>query len=88
MPGTEVYILGQKYSIKGDASPEHIQELARDIDSKIKEVCSKYPNISPMNALILAAFNMADEIARLKTDQDTVTRNIKEKTDLLVELFE
>jgi cell division protein ZapA len=88
MPSTEIYILGQKYTIKGDASEEHIQQLAREIDLKIKDVCSKYPNISPMNALILAAFNMADEIHKLKTDHDTLAKDISKKADILAGLFE
>jgi cell division protein ZapA len=88
MPSTEVYILGQKYTIKGEAPEEHIQSLARYIDERIKEVCSKYPNITPVKALILTLFNIADELHRLKAEQEDIARHIEEKTDLLAGLFE
>lgn len=87
MSGTEVYILGQKYTIKGDASEEHILTLTRYIDEQIKAVCSKSPNITPTKALILALFNIADEIHRLKAEQEDIASQIEEKANLLTRLL-
>jgi cell division protein ZapA len=88
MPSTEIYILGQKYTIKGDEPEEYIQQLSRIIDEKIKEVCGKYPNITPMNALILTVFNMADELHKLRADQDSLAKDITDKADILSGLFD
>lgn len=88
MSSAEVYILGKKYTIRGDAPLEHMQRLARHIEEKIKEVCDKYPNITPTNALILASFNITDELFRNRAEQDDVARHIEEKATLLVDLFE
>ncbi|PIP70818.1 MAG: cell division protein ZapA, partial [Nitrospirae bacterium CG22_combo_CG10-13_8_21_14_all_44_11] len=40
MSSVDVYILGQKYTVKGDAPEEHIQKIAAFVDAKIKEVYS------------------------------------------------
>jgi cell division protein ZapA len=88
MASTEVYILGKKYTIKGEAPEEHIQKLARYIEEKIKDVCNKFPNIAPTNALILATFNIADDLFQARAEQDDVAKHIEEKAALLVELFE
>jgi cell division protein ZapA len=88
MGSVEVYILGQKYTIKGDASEEYIRQLADFVTGKIKEVSDASPTITPLKATILAAVNIADELHRLKTEQEDVARSIEEKTVALTRLFE
>jgi cell division protein ZapA len=88
MPGTDVYILGQKYTIKGDAPEKHIQKLAEDINRNVKEVCAKFPNIAPTQALILTMFNMAEQIHRLTDEQEDLAKGIREKADILAGLLD
>lgn len=88
MGSVEVYILGQKYTIKGDASEEYIRQLADFVTGKIKEVSDSSPTITPLKATILAAVNIADELHRLRTEQEDVARSIEEKTVALTRLFE
>jgi cell division protein ZapA len=88
MGSTEVYILGQKYTIKGDAPEEYIRELASYVDKKLKEVFNAVPNVTPVKASILAALDIADELFRLRNQQEEMARHIEEKTDLLTTLFD
>jgi cell division protein ZapA len=88
MGSTEVYILGQKYTIKGDAPEEYIREIASYVDSKLKEVHNSIPNITPVKASILAALDIADELFKLKGEQEVLTKNIEEKAERLASLFD
>jgi cell division protein ZapA len=88
MGSTEVYILGQKYTIKGDEPEEYIRELASFVDGKLKEVYNAAPNITPVKATILAALDIADELFKIKNEQEEITKNIEEKTKTLASLFE
>lgn len=88
MGSTEVYILGQKYTIKGDAPEEYIKELADYVDKKLKEVYNASPNITPLKASILASLDIADELFKLKKEQEQMTKHIEEKTNLLTTLFD
>ena len=88
MGSTEVYILGQKYTIKGDEPEEYIRELASFVDGKLKEVYNAAPNITPVKATILAALDIADELFKMKNEQEQLTKNIEEKTKTLASLFE
>jgi cell division protein ZapA len=88
MGSTEVYILGQRYTIKGDAPEEYIRELASFVDGKLKEVHNSSPNITPVKASILAALDIADELFRLKNEQEDLTKAIEEKTERLSALFD
>jgi len=88
MGSTEVYILGQKYTIKGDAPEEYIRELASFVDKKLKEVYNASPNITPVKASILAALDIADELFKIKNQQEEMTKHIEEKTETLAALFD
>jgi cell division protein ZapA len=87
MGSTEVYILGQKYTIKGDEPEEYIRDLASFLDKKLKEVYSSSPNITPVKASILAALDIADELFKMKTQQAELTK-IEEKASALASLFD
>jgi cell division protein ZapA len=88
MGSVEVYILGQKYTIKGDASEEYIRKLASYVDAKLKEVNSSLPNMMPVKALILTSLNISDELFRLKNEQERLAKVIEDKADVLTALFD
>lgn len=91
MGSIDVYILGQKYTIKGDESPEYIKQLAGFVDAKLNEVCSNTPNLTPLKAVILATLNIADELHKLKKEYNSVSsdiKNIGNKADSILSLLE
>ena len=88
MGSTEVFILGQKYTLRGDAPEEYIRELASYVDTKLKEVYNGSPNITPVKASILAALDIADELFKIRNRQDELTSNIEKKAATLASLFD
>ncbi len=88
MGSIEVTILGQKYTIKGDAQEDYIKGLASFVDEKLKEVYTSSPGISPLKAAILASLNIADELQKLKDAQESITKNIEERANALTGLFD
>ncbi|MDA8086728.1 MAG: cell division protein ZapA [Nitrospiraceae bacterium] len=84
----EIRILGTKYTIRGEATEKEMKELAAWVDGKIKEVIGKSPNITPLNAAILAALNIAGELHSLKKEQSEITERLSERTSALSSLFE
>lgn len=88
MGSVEVDILGQKYTIKGDADEAYIKKLAAFVDEKLKEVYNASPGISPLKASILTSLNIADELHRMKDAQESIARTIEEKANALTGLFD
>jgi len=88
MGSIEVDILGQKYTIKGDASEEYIKKLAAFVDLKLKEIHNSAPNIAPLKAAILASLNIADELYKIRDAHEKATRDIEEKANVLSGLFD
>jgi cell division protein ZapA len=88
MQSVEVQILGQQYTLKGEASKEHLEKLSGYIEESIKRVCDTYPNITPTKALILTIFSMADELFKLKLEQDEITHHLERKAAMLSGLLD
>lgn len=83
MRSIEIQILGQNYAIKTDEDEAYIKSLARFIDEKLKEIYSVAPNVNQTKASVMAAFGIADELFKLRTEQENIHRMIEEKTEIL-----
>lgn len=88
MGSVEVTILGQKYTVKGDAPEDYIRKLASFVDAKLKEVYTAAPGITPLKAAILASLDIADELYKLQEAQENITRTIEERANALTGLFD
>jgi cell division protein ZapA len=88
MRSVEVKILGQSYSIKTDEHEDYIRSLARYVDEKLKEIYSVAPNVSQTKATVMAAFGIADELFKLRIEQQDLDRMIEEKTKILSGLID
>jgi cell division protein ZapA len=83
MRSVEVQILGQSYSIKTDEEEEYIKTLAKYIDEKLKEIYNIVPSITQTKATVMAAFGIADELFKIKMQQEDLDKLIDEKTKIL-----
>jgi cell division protein ZapA (FtsZ GTPase activity inhibitor) len=75
----EVEILGQKYAIRSEASPEYVRDLAAYVEQRATEIRGGAVGQDPLRLLALAALYIADELFRLRddraaADQDTGAR--------------
>ncbi|MDI1471272.1 MAG: cell division protein ZapA [Thermodesulfovibrio sp.] len=88
---TEVYILGQKYTIKGEKPPEYVESLAAYVDEKLRKVYEQNPNLTPLRAAILACFYVADELEETKKILEETKKklsNLETKTNELLSLLD
>ena len=83
MRSIEVQILGQNYAIKSDEEEAYIKSLAKFVDEKLKEIYSIAPNVNQTKASVMAAFGIADELFKMRTDQENMNKMIEEKTKIL-----
>jgi cell division protein ZapA len=88
MKSVDVQILGQSYSIKTDQDAEYIKRLAQYVDEKLKEIYSVAPNINQTKASIMVALGIADELFKVRIEQESFDRMIDEKTKMLSSLLE
>ncbi len=88
MKSTDIYILGQKYTIRGDASEEYMKRLADFVDEKIREVLKHSPTLPPIKATIIASINITDELFKLKMKEKELLNLLEEKTSAIHSIFD
>ena len=82
---TEVEIFGQTYNVRGEGDPNYLTELARFVDTRMREVAAQVATVDPMKIAILAALNIADEFSRFRKERDTAAGIRMGKTEEISE---
>ena len=80
---TSVEIFGQTYNVRGEGDPEYLAELARFVDSRMREVAAEVATVDPVKIAILAALNIADEFSRYRKQRESASGSWIEKTEEL-----
>ena len=78
-----VEIFGQTYNVRGEGDPDYLTELARFVDSRMREVAAQVATVDPMKIAILAALNIADEFSRYQKERQNAAGVWIEKTEEL-----
>ena len=83
----EVVLLGRKYKLKSQHDEAHVRQLAAYLSEKIGEVQRKGTSTT-IDAALLAALNIADELFLLRKDAEERLAAIGEKTQTLLAALE
>lgn len=78
---TNVEIFGQTYLVRGDGDPNYLLELARFVDSRMRDVAAQVATVDPAKIAILAALNIADEFSRYRKQRDDAAGIWVERTE-------
>jgi len=78
---TGVEIFGQVYHVRGDGDPDYLTELARFVDTRMREVAAQVATVDPMKIAILAALNIADEFSRYRKQREDAAGIWIERTE-------
>lgn len=65
---TSVRILDQEYRIRTDESPEFVDAVARHVDEGMRAILARMTTGTPLQAAVLTALNLAEELHRLRRD--------------------
>jgi cell division protein ZapA len=59
---TQVEIFGQTYNVRAEGDSAYIHDLARFVDSRMKEVAERTATVDTTKIAILAALNISDDL--------------------------
>jgi cell division protein ZapA len=80
---TEVEIFGSVYHVRGEKDPEYLHGLAEMVDRKMREIGQHVSTVDTSKIAILAALNLADELAQCRTEQEGERAEIEAKATAL-----
>lgn len=73
----KVNIVGEEYTVRSDATPEHTIAVAAYLDREIRKVLGANALIEPHKAAILAAMSITDDLLRERTTASLVEDEIR-----------
>jgi cell division protein ZapA len=68
MSVVHIEIHGQRYSLKSELDPQYVSELAALVDEKMRAAAMELISADPLRIAVIAALNIADELARSRED--------------------
>ncbi|RJP67313.1 MAG: cell division protein ZapA [Candidatus Abyssobacteria bacterium SURF_17] len=82
-----VAIYGTDLTFRTD-DPEYIRELAAFVEEQIQKAAKSAKGTSSTKALTLAAFNISDELFRLRREKQESGEHLSKRLDALLQMAE
>lgn len=80
-----VVISGIDLSFRTD-DPQYMKDLAEYVEDEIQKVMSAGKVTSATKAVALAAFNITDELFRLRKEKDELSKKLSERVDAMLDM--
>ena len=73
-----VSILGEEYSLRTDAAPEHVRAIAAHVDDLIRKLMHSGGVVETHKAAVLAALQLTDELFRTRAAMQDATSGVRQ----------
>lgn len=83
-----VEIYDQTYNIRSDGDNEYILRLAEYVDGKMREIAKGSLTVDSLKVAILAALHIADELHRLKSQQEQSDQQLASRSAECAEMLD
>lgn len=74
----KVRIMGDEYTLRTEASPEHTKAVAEHVDRTIRAILSGGATVETQKAAILTALQITDELFRERAALEGVTGDMRQ----------
>ena len=80
-----VEVFGQRLGLPADGDAARLDELARFVDGRMREVADRSASVDTVKIAVLTALNIADELFQQRElDQDARQRQLEQQAERLV----
>lgn len=82
---TTVEIFGRRFELRATEASERVEELARFVDRRMRELAEVSPHVDTAKLAVLTALNIADELFReQETEPGTRTERVRQRVEGLI----
>lgn len=80
----KVTLAGQKFSVRTDARPKYVRELAAYVDQKMEEARQSGKVATTQSLALLAAMSIADDLFQQREKEEKLRRDIRERSQRIL----
>ena len=84
----KVEIYDQTYTVAGDLEPDYVEELARNVDTNMREIARATGIVDSVKVAVLAALAIADELHTLRQSRMEGPEELRERAERCLSLVE
>jgi cell division protein ZapA len=84
----EVRIYDQVYHLRGETDEAHAQDLARQVDERMRAVAEVTGAVDSLRIAVLAALHLADELAQMRARQQELEGQIRERAERCLDVVD
>ena len=84
----ELSLLGQALTVRTEAPPEYVRQLAAYLEDRVGELTSSGGIKDPLAALTLAALDITDELFRMREDRAKQDGDVNTRLSALVQILD
>jgi cell division protein ZapA (FtsZ GTPase activity inhibitor) len=84
----KVTLAGNTLSLKTDAKPRYIKDLADHVNATIDQLRSSGKVATTQSLALLAAMTIADELHQLRAEKAELERQVRERTQRILRTLE
>lgn len=81
-------IAGTQFSVRTDAKPKYVRELAACVEQKMAEAKTSGPGMSTQTLALLAAMSIADDLKQLEAEHKEFRREVRERSERILKTLE
>jgi cell division protein ZapA len=83
---TTVEIFGRRFELRATDASERVEELARYVDRRMRELAEVSPHVDTSKLAVLTALNIADELFKeQETEPGTRSEELRQRVEGLIE---
>ncbi len=83
----EVTILGKPYAFRSEFDQEFMNETAKFLNTKMKEISGRTGTVTTEKIAVLTAMNLAGEVLKMKTESDRVKNKVKSTSENVLKMI-
>lgn len=83
-----VSIYGQRYTLRSEADPDQLREVAADVDARMREAAGLGGNLGADRIAVLVALNLADELVRERDAHAEERAEVQAHTGRILSILE
>jgi len=84
----KVEIYDQFYNVAGDLDPNYLQQLAKYVDVRMRQIARASGAVDSVKVAVLAALSIADELHALRQSHEQNTESLRETAERCLKLID
>lgn len=84
----KVEVAGQRFSLRTDAKPKYVKELAAFVTGKMEEAKKSGKIATTQTLALLAAMSIADELYQLRESQEELKREVRKRSETILQFLD